>query len=236
MNPSTSNKLLIPAVIVIVALILVGGVYWIHYSQTVNQPQAINMQNVVTTPAPVHSSQAPINASSTPVNGSVASSTATSTAGWKTYTNSQYGFSFQYPTSYQAQNPDSNLMKLPNKTDVVELYGSPDNIFVTYASGSVLNGNAKQEIDNIYYDTTKNQWTRTTIVSIGNGRQNTDTTAITPSYGSSGLAYFSDDSGISVSRIIPLSHSSFVIIGIADNSPEDESVLSSIAATFTITN
>jgi len=65
MNPSTPNKLLIPAVIVIVALILVGGVYWIHYSQSVNQPQAINMQNVAPTPAPVSSSQNPINASST---------------------------------------------------------------------------------------------------------------------------------------------------------------------------
>ena len=88
MNPSTPNKLLIPAVIVIVALILVGGIYWIHYSQSVNQP-AINVQNVVATPAPGSSSQNPVNASST----------ATSTAGWKTYTNKNYGFSFQYPSS-----------------------------------------------------------------------------------------------------------------------------------------
>ena len=50
MNPSTPNKLLIPAVIVIVALILVGGIYWINYSRTVNQP-ANEVQNVVTNPA-----------------------------------------------------------------------------------------------------------------------------------------------------------------------------------------
>jgi len=237
MNPSTPNKLLIPAVIVIVALILVGGVYWIHYSQTVNQPQAINMQNVATTPAPVPSSQNTINASSTPVNGSVATSTAASMAGWKTYTNSQYGFSFQYPTTYQAQNPDSNLMSLPSKTNVVELHGSPDNILVTYASGSTLDeSSGKYGTDKIYFDTTKNQWMRTTVVSIGDGRQHTETTVITLSYGNGGLAYFSDDTGISVSTIIPLSHNSFVIMGIADNSPGDESVLSNIAATFTITN
>ena len=50
MNPSTQNKLIIPAVIVLVALILVGGVYWIHFSQTVNQ-RVINEQNVTTNPA-----------------------------------------------------------------------------------------------------------------------------------------------------------------------------------------
>ena len=239
MNPSTQNKLIIPAVIVLVALILVGAVYCFRtysnvspfeksgdtYTETIDG-QTYQMQDYVPTYG-----QKGIRTSST------ATSTAASMAGWKTYTNSQYGFSFQYPTTYQAQNPDSNLMSLPSKTNVVELHGSPDNILVTYASGSTLDeSSGKYGTDKIYFDTTKNQWMRTTVVSIGDGRQHTETTVITLSYGNGGLAYFSDDTGISVSTIIPLSHNSFVIMGIADNSPGDESVLSNIAATFTITN
>jgi len=162
------------------------------------------------------------------------SNPATSTPNrWTTYSSSQYGFSFQYPANYQAKSPDSNLMKLPDKDNVVELYGSPDNILVTYASGSTLDeSSAKYGTDKIYFDTTKNQWVR---VTPDNTTGTIVTTAITPSYSKAGLVYFSDDTGLFESTIIPLSHNAFVIIGIADNSPEDVAILNSIADTFKLT-
>jgi hypothetical protein len=158
--------------------------------------------------------------------------TAGQTAGWQTYTNTQFGFSFQYPVSYQLEKPDSNIMTIPNQENVAELYGSPDDILVTYTSTSTLDqSTAKYGPDEIYFDETTNQWIRYAPNNITDSMK----TVITPSYTTNGLPYFADDTGISTSDIIPLSHDSFVIINIADNSPDDSTVLNNIAPTFRLT-
>jgi hypothetical protein len=129
-----------------------------------------------------------------------ASQASTSQISGQTYTNTQYGFSFQYPADYQAKSPDSNLMTLPDKVNVTELYGPPDNILVTYEANSTSGSEPA-----------------------------------TPSYSNSGLPYSPDDTGTSESVIIWLPHNSSVVLGIADNSPEDASILNGIASTFKLT-
>jgi len=88
MNPSAQKFWAIPATIVIVALLIVGAVYWKQLGAPVNVAPVASQDVVASSSASpsVVPSQGPI----------TASSTATSTAGWKTYTSND--FSIDYPS------------------------------------------------------------------------------------------------------------------------------------------
>src|ERR1035441_10579858 len=90
MTPSAQKIWAIPATIVIVALLIFGAVYWKQLGMSVNV-EPVGSQDVVVSP-----SASPSTAPSQSL--VAASSTVTSTADWKTYTNAQYGFAFQYPS------------------------------------------------------------------------------------------------------------------------------------------
>jgi len=229
-NSQKGSVVVVILIIIIVVLVaVVGYMYFskpVATSQVSNDSQTVSTQNITST-------------SSVSNETTANNSTSNQVTDGKTYTNAQYGFSFQYPPSYQAQNPASDLVMRPNEDSVVELHGSPDDILVTHFSGPTLgeSSSAESGTATLYFDATKNQWMQTVAgVSAKDDSKYKETAPVTPSYGSSGSPYFSADTGVSSSVIIPLSHSSFVIIGIGDWSLEDDNILNNIASTFKLTN
>jgi hypothetical protein len=159
------------------------------------------------------------------------------TAGWETYTNSDYGFEFQYPSNYQSEEPDKNLMKPNNGDNIAELYGSPDNIIITYISGSTLDlSNGKTGTQKIYFDKASNQWMIYVAgVSGKDGSSYSSTNKLVPFYTTAGLSYFGADTGVSCEDVVALSYDKFVGIGAGDNGTICN-IIDKIVSTFQFTN
>jgi hypothetical protein len=149
------------------------------------------------------------------------------TVNWKTYLNTKYGFKFKYPANFEVRN--MNLTKISNRESLVELTNSSDTIRVVYTTGSVLDlSTAKYGTDKISFDEKTNQWVRTTP----NGNTNLLVTEkISPQFTVSGLPYFGNHTGISAGDIIPLSHTTFILIS-ADNGGSIRDVVDEITSTF----
>jgi len=198
-------------VIIIIAIIVVGGgIYF--YSQP-KQSAVVPAQNQV--------------------------ATSTNMIGLQTYTNSQYGFSFQYPANYQVGSPEANLETLPNSKNIVELYDpSNDNILVTiYATSTLEFGDGETGRETIYFDNTEGKWMNYMEFSGpgikgGGGPQTVDDK---PLYTTANLPYFDIGTGISSADAVALSPSLFVTLSAADNGPI-RSIISNIASTLKFTN
>jgi cytoskeletal protein RodZ len=78
----------IVVLLVVIAMLAIGGLWWYYAHRSV-----LNQVNISSQPRSAIPSN-PIVASST---GNV---TSTSTLGWQEYTNSRYGFSFEYPSTW----------------------------------------------------------------------------------------------------------------------------------------
>ncbi len=159
------------------------------------------------------------------------------TANWKTYTNTEYGFELEYSKNYNFKTPEEVKVAQPNLiTDngfIGAFYGTPDDIYITYKSGSILDlSSGKYGPKKIYFDAKTNQWM--IIHSIGGDSPNTITEKLIPSYTDNNLPYFINAEGIGHTDIVPLSHNTFILISAAD-SGEIREIINNIATTFKIT-
>ena len=156
---------------------------------------------------------------------------ADQTADWKTYTNTQYGFEFKYPSNYQVENP-ANFTGNANQTEIAKLSGSPDNISIIYAEGSILDlSNGKIGTYKIWFDNSSNQWMDIKSVEAREGGTNTITEKINPSYNSNNLIIFGDSTGVSSGGAVALSNNKFIIISAGDSGPI-ANIIKNIISTF----
>ena len=110
-----------PWVILIIIILVIGGYFCWHFLG--------------------NSGNKKISAPITPTNIVTTTSSLTSTANWKTYTNTQYGFSFKYPANLNSRAVSSNL--------IANFGGGPEDVFsaqlLVYIYPQKLNDFEKQE-------------------------------------------------------------------------------------------
>lgn len=156
---------------------------------------------------------------------------AAQTANWKTYTNSQYGFEFQYPANYTVAAPEKGLYAANNANIIAEMYGEPDSIFITYVKSSILDeSSAKYGPEHIWFDQNTNTWTSDIVSQADGHNMISDITFHT----GSGDTYFKDHHGVYSNDIFPLSHNSFIILSVADSGPGVDA-MDQILSTFKFT-
>ncbi len=101
MNPEPEKSLLLPILLsVLGATVVGGGAYYMGVNQSQNQPTVI----VTATPVPTSTPIASSTPSPTPSPTATPAATIDSTANWKTYTDTKYGFSFKYPPTWAVKN------------------------------------------------------------------------------------------------------------------------------------
>jgi hypothetical protein len=136
---------LIAILLIIVAVLAIGGIaYYIgtKNSSIPQNTQGNNYQPITqnTTPSvPVQNNQVnnPVNNSTTTTTTTTQSTTSTNIPNgnvtWKTYTNSQYGFTFQYPDTWSLNGPEGNSENLSGAIMVHSIYfiNSADNTHIT---------------------------------------------------------------------------------------------------------
>ncbi|MCX6719633.1 MAG: hypothetical protein NTV36_00780 [Candidatus Staskawiczbacteria bacterium] len=151
--------------------------------------------------------------------------------GWQTYTNTQYGFSFQYPSDYQQKGPE-NTQTISGEVNIANLYGNPDKILIFYYAGPKLDlSSAKYGPEHLWYDSLTGKW----MIDLSDEIKGTIVTQeISPSFAKSGLIYFEDHHGVYSNDIISLSHSSFIIMTVGDSGPGVD-IMDNIVSTFKFT-
>jgi cytoskeletal protein RodZ len=139
--------------------------------------------------------------------------TSTSSTAWQTYTNSQYGFSFQYPASY------GNLSTLND--NIIALGQASTN-------GEGFNANFSVNMPRVLLNNSGQPKTLTDLTNYYNVKGNTESTVTVG--GIQSLEVWSSQIGTMV--FVPLSGSKFIEIIGDHNNP----IFNQILSTFTFTN
>lgn len=112
-SPVKNSLLMIMSALIIILVVVAGFFAW----QTQKLTQQIAGMQTAPTPTPTATPTA------TPTQEASPSASPASVTGWKTYTNTQYGFTLNYPNTYQVL------------TDSKNLYGWPKAVALLYKGG-----------------------------------------------------------------------------------------------------
>lgn len=95
---------IVPLLIAVIALLVIGGGVYIYKNKKTEAPAVIDTGTQQT-----NQNQQQTNTQTSPVNTQTNNlPSQTDTSNWKTYTHSEYGFSFKYPSTLFVNRDDSN--------------------------------------------------------------------------------------------------------------------------------